>query len=213
MDFERLKNVHSARAAYIEAANTSLPEAQKDDVEILKERFKALAQRMSKYVDHKFHGVKEGEYYPHQKSAARQVGTFDGPMPKVYVGFRYSYSMNDGTMSSISQGLAENEHGERIISLHIDWIHGPSNGNISPIESCTEVPQPGIHQYGEVFASEHISFSMLRVIEDEYMDHEGMESSYGFHPSVRLALIEESMDIYESAPPSPYEIREGLVSV
>jgi hypothetical protein len=213
MDLERLKEVHSARAKFIEAANGNLPEAQKGVAEELRERFEALAQRMSKYVDHKFHGVKEGEYHPRQKSGVRHVGNFDGPMPEVYVGFSYAYSYNDGTMSSVSQGLDENEYGERIVSIRVDWIHSPLNGNTTPIESTTEVPQPGVHFYGEVFATEHLSLMDFRMLEHEHMDQVGMERTYGFHPSVKLALIEESLAVFEAAPPSPYEVREGLVSV
>lgn len=209
MDLERLKAVQSARSSYVEAANADLPETQKGDVEQLKERFRIVAERMAKYVAHHHYKPLEDELHRRQISGARQVGIFEGPMPEVQVRFGYSYDLADTDRWANNGGTGFNEHDENIKGIWVEWIHAPAGVTAEPIRHSDSVPM--LTEYGEVFATEYLSFSDIEILAEEGMD-EGMERLQGFHPSIRLTLIEQSMDQYEAAPPSPYELREGLVA-
>jgi len=212
MDFERLKKLHSARGAQIEVANTDLPEAQKGSAEELQLRFKALTERMARYVNHKHYpstDPREVEFK--QISASRHIATLEGPMPEVKVRFSYSYRLHDGTMSATRDGVGFNEHGENIKQVRVEFIHSatgvsaePAHGGINSVPTQT--------QYGEVFATESLSFGDIKILQRDEMD-EITEELWGVHPSVRLVLIEQALDQYEAAPPSPFELREGLASV
>jgi len=210
MDLERLKKIHTARSDFVTAANEDLPEAQKGQVDELKERFKTLAERMSRYVEHEHYGPAENGYYSHT-SAARELGRFEGPMPKVSVRFRYFYRLEDGTMFSHMRGVEPNEHGERIETVVVEFLEAPYGVTSEPISSGEDVPVTT--NYGEVFATESLSFSEnICSLENEDLDQSGAERLWGFHPSVKLTLLEQAMDQYEAAPPSPYELRLGLAT-
>jgi hypothetical protein len=211
MDLERLGRLHTARSQFVEAANADLPQVREVGAEEMKTRFKDLLTRMERYVDHRELGsVSHDSTSFERHSAIRLVGRFDGPLPNVYVRFGYTFGEDDGTASSCSNGMGFNEFGENINRAWLEWIHYPDGVTAEPGHGRGEYV-PVITGFGEVFATESFSYHDVQVAElteEEGADHE--DSLDGFHPAVRLAYLEQSMDQYEAAPPSAYEIREGL---
>lgn len=210
MDLERLKKVQSARSQFVEAANSGLPEAQEGMVDELEARFRAVAERMAKYVGHQHYEPVAGSRYK-QLSAPRHIGKFDGPMPEVSVrfGYMYKYKAGDGVSPERSQGIGVNEHGENIKEVWIEWIHAPEGVTEEPIKSSGMIPAYTLA--GEVFATEALALSSIDFLRREELDEGGLERLWGHHPSVSLRLIEESLDQYEAAPPSVYELRESTI--
>jgi hypothetical protein len=209
MDLERATNLHNARNEFIEAANQDLPEAKKGVVEELKARYIAVTEKMAKYVKHTHYESNKDSGHREQHSAARFVRKLDGPMPDMFVRFRYYYKHEADGVSFTSAGISANEHGERISHIEVEWFHSPSGVDSEPNNETEDMPIDT--RIGEVIATESLSFGDIRILKNEALDNTGMENLQGSHPSVRLALIEQSMDQYEACSPSVYELSEGIV--
>ena len=213
MDKDRMLKVHQARNAQLEAMNTGLPEAQKGQVEELKARFKDVAGRMAKYVEHNHYPLNcfpETKTQQH-RSGARYIGAFEGLMPDVYMSFSYDYKHPDFVSHADLGGTGFNEFKENITTLRVQFSHYPEGLTSGPTPGDSYLPSN--MQYGEVFASEAVSFNDLTMLEHDDWDAEVAETFWGQHPSVVLTLIEQAVDQYEAAQASPYELRVGLVQV
>ena len=208
MDFKRMNQLHIARSEFVAAANSNLPERQIGQIEGLVVRYKDLVDRMSKFVEHRPTTAFFESGLAERSSASRLVGILNVPMPYIYVKFSYLYTVNDGTMSSVSNGVF-NDYGENVKEMSVNWVHYADDNAPHPSDGSSNIPV--MTGYGEVFATEKLSYNELRLLKAESLDSKDLDQHrYGFHPSVKMALLEQSMDQYEAAPPSPYELRLGL---